>query len=94
MKKIHCKDCRYLHHNTFDYHLLTCTIKHVTKPAYDVVYGDHTMQEAVPTMHPTVRNSNSDCKLYKNALTSPWAFFIYFCILASVGMFVAVWLAP
>ena len=69
MSEVYCKDCRFLHHNWFDHDIVTCEKKY-GKPhkVKHSVHGEIEEENLIDTMHPTVRNSDFDCRYFEPKL--------------------------
>ena len=65
LKKVYCKDCKYLHHNFFDYDIVYCEKNYEKKLRNDPIYGEKAyVKIEIPVKHPTVRNKNFDCEYF------------------------------
>ena len=63
-ERLICNDCRFLHHNHFDYNIISCEVKYEKIKKNNCVRGDYYENVAIPTRHPTVRNRDFNCKYF------------------------------
>jgi hypothetical protein len=69
--KVFCKNCKFLHHNFFDYNILTCcaTYEHTIT---DPIVGERLLNIRAIRMHPVDRNQGFNCKYYKRSFWKFW----------------------
>lgn len=69
MSEVYCKDCKFLHRNTFDYGILTCERKYgIPYKVKDSIKGEIEEANLLPVLHPTIRNNDLNCGYFEPRL--------------------------